>query len=81
MYINRGFIPSQRNGLIKTSFIKGLFSISTNAKHRISAVPETPEVMNAKEKDQRFLFTGSPIAERPPIKIKEPANKSQYLMS
>jgi len=37
--------------------------------------------MNANENDHRFLLTGSPIAESPPIRIKVPARINQYFMS
>jgi hypothetical protein len=63
------------------SLTTGLSSISTNPRHRLSAAPEIPDVISANEKDQRFLHTGSPMADNPPTKIKDPARISHACMS
>ena len=76
--MKRGFIPNHNKGMINFSFIKGLSKMSTNNKHRLKAVPEIPEVIRAKENDHLFLHTGSPIAESPPTRMREPESKNHY---
>ena len=71
-------MPSQRKGLTAVSLMNFLSKRSTRPKQRQRQKPEKHDVRKAKETDQRFLQTGSPIATSPPIVPRATVKITQY---